>query len=249
FETYQYAEAGRQILEFAWDEFAPIYIEISKHVLYGDDEAAKSQTRHVLVYVMDSILRLLHPYMPYITEEIWQHMPHEGEALIIAKWAESPDMYDANTENNINVLIEFVQEIRNVRVEYNVEPGRRLHAIASPGSYRDTLSDYRYVFARLCNVESLDMDAAAPEKSAVIVVADATLYIPLEDMIDFDAERQRLQKELDNLNQQITRNEKQLANENFVSKAAPDVVQRVRDTLGELQASRSTLEDRLRVFE
>jgi valyl-tRNA synthetase len=248
FETYQYAEAGRQILEFAWDEFAASYIEISKHVLYGEDDAAKTVTRQTLVYVMDTILRLLHPYMPYITEEIWQHMPHEGEALIVAPWPTSPAAIDDDAENALALLIGLVQEVRLVRNEYEVDPGKRINAVADPGSYADALRDYGYVLARLCNVESIDVDASPPEQAASIVVADVTLYLPLQDMVDFEAERTRLQKELDNLVKQIDSSERQLANENFVSKAAPDVVQRVRDKLDDLQASRSIVEDRLKAL-
>ena len=246
FENYQYAEAGRQILEFAWDDFAPFYIEISKHVLYGDDDAAKSITRQTLVYVMDSILRLLHPYMPYITEEIWQHLPHEGEALIVAAWPESPTAYDEAAEDALALLIGLVQEVRLVRNEYGVDPGKRISAIADPGSYADALQRYGYVLSRLCNVASLDVNGSAPEQAASIVVADVTLYLPLQDMIDFEAERGRLQKELDNLVKQIEGSQRQLANENFVNKAKPDVVQRVRDKLDDLQASRAVVEERLK---
>jgi valyl-tRNA synthetase len=248
FENYQYAEAGRQILEFAWDEFAPSYIEISKHVLYGDDDAAKSVTRQALVYVMDTLLRLLHPYMPYITEEIWQHLPHQGDALIVAQWPQSTSEYDAEAENALGLLITLVQEVRLVRNEYGVDPGKRINAFADPGSYADALRDYGYVLARLCNVESVDVTASPPEQAAAIVVADVTLYLPLQDMVDFEAERSRLQKELDNLVNQIEGSERQLANENFVSRAAPEVVQRVRDKLDDLQSSRSVVEERLKVL-
>jgi valyl-tRNA synthetase len=245
FETYQYAEAGRQILEFAWEDFAPIYIEVSKHVLYGGDVAAKSQTRQVLVYTLDTLLRLLHPYMPYITEEIFQHMPHDEAALIVAKWAQTPNALDENAENQMAILVDLVQGIRAVRTEYGVDPAKRLSAFANAGSYGDTLANYGYVFTRLCNIESLSVNGSAPAKSAAVVAADVTLYLPLEDMVDFAAERQRLQKELENLNKQIMSSEKQLANQDFLTKAAPEVVQKMRDKLSDLQATRTVVEERL----
>jgi valyl-tRNA synthetase len=249
FASYQYAEAGRQMLDFAWEEFAPIYIEVSKHILYGSDPAAKSQTRHLLVYVMDNLLRLLHPYMPFITEEIWQHMPHEGESLMLAQWAKSPDMLDEQAEAQMGVLIELVAGIRLVRNQYGVDPAKRLHVIATPGSYAGTLQDYGFVFGRLCNIESLSLNGSAPEKSAAVVSADVTLYLPLEDMVDFAAERQRLQKELDNLLKQITGGERQLSNQDFLTKAAPEVVQKVKDKLADLQATRAAVEERLKALD
>lgn len=248
FSTYQYAEAGRQMLDFVWEEFAPYYLEISKYVLYGQDEAAKDQTRQVLGYTLDSVLRLLHPYMPYITEEIWQHLPHEGEALITASWPSSPQAYDEQAESQMNTLVQLIQGIREVRNSYNIEPAKRLHLYAQAGSYQATLADYGYIFSRLCNVESITLDQAAPAQSAAVVAADVTLYLPLEDMIDLGAERARLQKELDNILKQIESKEKQLGNEAFVSKAAPDVVNSVREKLAELLASRTAVEDRLKML-
>ncbi|MBZ0307433.1 MAG: class I tRNA ligase family protein, partial [Anaerolineae bacterium] len=158
FDTYQFGEAGRQMLEFAWEELAPFYLEISKHVLYGDDEAAKARTRQVLVYSMDTLLRLLHPYMPFITEEIWQQLPHEGDSLSLAKWPEALNLHDAVAEEKMSLMTDLVVQIRQARNEYNVPPGKRLTAIAAPGSYRDTLEQYGYVFTRLCNIERLDFD-------------------------------------------------------------------------------------------
>lgn len=246
FEGYQYGEAGRQIRIFAWDEFAPFYIEISKHILYGDDDAAKAQVRQTLLYTLDTLLRLLHPYMPFITEEIWQHLPHEGETISLASWPYALGLADDTAEAEMDVLLDLVQGIRTVRNEYNVDPGKRITAIAEAGSQYDNLRQHAYVLGRLCNIEDVDVDATPPEKSATIVALDATLYLPLEDMVDLAAERERLQKELDNILKQIGSSEKQLANENFVTKAAPDVVQRVRDKLTDLQASQTAVEERLR---
>jgi valyl-tRNA synthetase len=245
FSTYQYAEAGRQILEFVWEEFAPYYLEISKHSLYGSDEQAKARTRQVLSYSLDCVLRLLHPYMPYITEEIWQHLPHNGAALIVAEWPHSPGYADDQAETQMNILIQLIQGVREVRTQYNVEPGKRLHLIAQAGATQQVLINHAYVFARLVNVESIRVNTAIPAQAAAVVAADVTLYLPLEEMVDLGAERARLQKELENLLKQIEGKEKQLSNEAFTSKAAPEVVQGVRDKLAELLASRSAVEDRL----
>ncbi len=248
FENYLYGEAGRQMLDFAWEEFAPFYIEISKHALYGQDEIAKTRTRQVLLYTFDTLVRLLHPYMPFITEEIWQHLPHDGASLSLAKWPENLNMQDAAAEEQMALLNDLVLQIRQARNEYNVPPGKRLTAITAAGSYRETLEKHSYVFARLCNVESLDFASSAPEKAATLVSADVTLALPLEDLVDLSAERERLQKELDNLLKQIQGSQSKLANDGFVSGAPANVVQRERDKLADLQASQAIVEERLRVL-
>lgn len=248
YEGYQFGEAGRQMLDFAWEEFAPFYIEISKHILYGDDETAKSSSRQVLVFTLDTLLRLLHPYMPFITEEIWQHMPHEGESISLAKWPENLDLHDAEAEDRMGLLLDLVLQIRQARNEYNVAPGKRLTAIVAAGSYRETLEKYGYVFTRLCNIEALDFDRPAPSKAATLVAADVTLSLPLEELVDIEAERERLQKELDNLLRQIQTSQNKLANDGFVNGAPEVVVQRERDKLTDLQASLGIVEERLRVL-
>ncbi|MCL4875937.1 MAG: valine--tRNA ligase [Anaerolineae bacterium] len=248
YEGYQFGEAGRQMLDFAWEEFAPFYIEISKHILYGDDETAKSSSRQVLVFTLDTLLRLLHPYMPFITEEIWQHMPHEGESISLAKWPENLDLHDAEAEDRMGLLLDLVLQIRQARNEYNVAPGKRLTAIVAAGSYRETLEKYGYVFTRLCNIEALDFDRPAPSKAATLVAADVTLSLPLEELVDIEAERERLQKELDNLLRQIQTSQNKLANDGFVNGAPEMVVQRERDKLTDLQASLGIVEERLRVL-
>ncbi len=150
FDTYQYGEAGRQIYDFLWGEFADWYIEISKYPLYEGDAKTKQNAQRVLVYVLDTSLRLLHPYMPFVTEELWSYIPHQGETLLIAKWPQSDAAYlDERAETEMNILIELVRNIRNVRSEYNVDPAKRITAQIAPGSYRTVVDKYSYVFARL----------------------------------------------------------------------------------------------------
>lgn len=245
-DTYQYGEAGRQILTFVWDELADWYVEISKNALYGDNKIAQSQTRAVLCYVLDTCLRLLHPYMPFITEELWQAIPHEGEALIVANWPTANEAFiDDEAEGTMSTIMDLVVGVRSTRTEYNVDPGRRLEAIVSPGSLQGILEDYSYIFSRLCNVAQMRFDSAAPEDAAVIVSADVTIYLPLAGMIDLDAERQRLERERDDLQRQIDRVNGLLGNDNFVQKANPDVVQREREKLADLRASMKTVLERL----
>ncbi|RMG71982.1 MAG: valine--tRNA ligase [Chloroflexi bacterium] len=247
FDAYQYGEAGRNIRSFLWDEFAPWYLEISKHPLYNGTEADKVIARRVLVHCLDTTLRLLHPFMPFATEEIWSYLPHEGDALILAKWVEANEQYiDEAVEAQMNVFIELVRGVRDVRNQYNVDPGKRISALISPGSHEANLKRYSYVFARLCNIHEVQLiHGDAPDKAASVVASDVTLYLPLEGMIDIRAECARLSKEQEDIQQQIQRVKAQLANERFVNKAPAAVVQRERDRLTELEASALQITERL----
>ena len=249
FDIYQYGEAGRQIDDFLWSEFADWYIEISKYPLYQGDDEAKQVTRRVLVHVLDTCLRLLHPFMPFVTEELYQYLPSKGEALIIARWPQPDESYiDAEAETTMRALIDLVRGIRNVRAEYNVEPGRRITALMQPGSYEAAIREHAYLFARLCNVSGvriMEPDEAAPEQAASVVVSDITAYLPLADFVDVAAECERLSREADKLREQIARSEAMLANEQFVNRARPDVVERERARLADLQASAAQIAERI----
>ena len=249
FDIYQYGEAGGQILSFMWDEFAPFYLEISKHAIYEGTVEEQSNVRRVLVYVHDMCLRLLHPFMPFMTEEAWRYIPHGGEALIIAEWPTVDEsLISDQVEAQMNIFLDLVRGIRGVRTEYNVDPGKRISILASGGSHGDDLSAYGYIFRRLCNVEDITIlsdRSNQPENSASVVASDVSLYLPLEGMLDIAVECQRLTGEKEKLSQSIAKTENMLGNEKFVSNARPDVVQKERDRLAELQASIAQIEERL----
>jgi valyl-tRNA synthetase len=187
--------------------------------------------------------------MPFITEEIWQAIPHKGEALIIAEWPKVDENFiDTKAENEMQILMDLVVGIRNTRNEYNVEPGKRIAATVAPGNLGDVFENYGYVFGRLCNVHEVELlgnGVTPPEDAATIVAADVTMYLPLSGMVDLEAERQRLDNELEDIDRQIQRIEGMLANDNFVQKAKAEVVQRERDRLEDLVASRVAVTERL----
>ncbi|MEO1162621.1 MAG: valine--tRNA ligase [Chloroflexota bacterium] len=240
FDNYLYGEAGNQILSFMWDEFAPWYLEIAKHNLYGENEAEKTKTRRVMVHVLDTCLRLLHPFMPFMTEEAWKYIPHDGEALIIAKWPESDaTLIDEEAESQMMLIMDMIQAVRKTRKEYNVDPSKRITALVAPGSQRALLEKYDYAFGRLCNVATIELladDAPAPENSASAVVRDSTIYLPLEGMLDVEKECERLTNEREKVTADIKKREGKLANAGFVNNAPEPVVQRERDSLAESQA-------------
>ena len=249
FDTYQYGEAGRQIDDFLWTEFADWMIEISKGPLYNGTDAEKQATRQVLVHVLDTGLRLLHPFMPFVTEAAWSYLPHEGEALIMARWPVADEtLLDDEAERAMTTIIELVRGVRNVRDEYKVEPARKITALAAAGSFAPTLQQYGFVLARLCNVATLDfleVGALPSAQSAVVVVGDVTLYLPLSEFVDLAAERERLSRERDKAQDQIGRSLAMLGNEQFIARARPDIVDRERAKLAELQAMATQLDERI----
>ena len=248
FDIYQYGEAGRQIDDFLWGEFADWYIEISKYPLYQGDDDAKRNTRRVLVGVLDTCLRLLHPFMPFVTEALWNYLPNHETPLIVAAWPAADMRYlDDAAEADTQLLIDLVRGIRNVRDEYQVEPSRKITALIAAGNHPGLFENYGYLFARLCNVAALQTLEAgsAPQQAATVTVSDVTVYLPLADFVDVAAECERLGKERDKLAEQIVRSQAQLANENFVSRARPDVVEKARAQLANLQASAEQIAERM----
>ena len=249
FDIHQYGEAGNQILTFMWDEFAPTYLEVSKEALYQGTAAQQDYTRRVLVMVQDCCLRLLHPFMPFMTEEAWRFLPHAGKALILADWPVSDErLIDETVEARMHQFLEVVREIRNTRGDYKVDPGKRIRAIVRSTDAAKSLTQNAHILKRLCNVEELSLiapDAPDPENSAAIVVSDIALYLPLEGMVDIAAECGRLSDEREKLQQQLHKTKTMLGNENFVGRARADVVQRERDRLVELQTAYTQIEERI----
>ena len=249
FDVYQYGEAGNQILAFMWDEFAPFYLEISKHALYHGSPAEKSSASRVLVHVQDSCLRLLHPFMPFMTEAAWRYLPRDGEALILADWPRADrGMIDDEVESKMHAYLEIVREVRNTRGDYKVDPGRRIRAIAYDHAATRSLADNAHILQRLCNIYELTLipsNEDEPTNAASVVVGEITLYLPLEGMLDIAAERRRLADEEAKLAGQLERTSKMLNNENFVQRARPDVVQRERTRLAELEAASAQIKERI----
>ncbi len=271
-EQYQFGEAGRQIYEFLWGEFCDWYIEIAKAPLYGEDKAAAQQTRAILVYVLERTLRLLHPFMPFVTEEIWQHLPHEAapsreappqqsggeradgrEALIIAPWP-TPDALDEAAEAEMGPIMEMVRAIRNARAEYEVEPARLIAAIVVAGPRRDVAISQAHILTRLARVDESKLRIVAelsekPAKALDLVVSGYEVFLPLAELVDLERERTRLSAELEKVQQEMARTEKLLANPGFVSKAKPEVVDKERAKLQDSRERHAKLEERLRSIE
>lgn len=247
-EMYQYGEAGRQIYEFLWGEFCDWFIEIAKIRLYGEDPAARATVRRVLVYVLERTLRLLHPFMPFVTEAIWQRLPHTGEALIIARWPE-PGSVDDVAEAQMALVQEIVRGIRNARSEYNVEPARRIAAWIAAGDATVMLQEQRELLISLARLDPerlvIEPMLSAPERAATVVVGGTTTYLPLAGMVDLEAERERLRKALAALEGDIARSERLLGSDGFRAKAPAEVVAREEARLAGLKEQRTKLKAQL----
>ncbi|MGC8878135.1 MAG: valine--tRNA ligase [Anaerolineae bacterium] len=251
-EAYQFGEAGRQLYEFMWGELADWYIEMAKMPLSGRDEQARDTTLRVLVYVLERCLRLLHPYMPFVTEAAWQHLPHIGEALIIARWP-TPGVRDEEAEATMQLVMEVIRAIRNVRTEYNVEVGRHIPAIIVAGEKAAVFRSQADVLIQLAHLDTERLDIVAdlearPQQALALVVGGVEVYLPLAGMIDVEAERARLSKELERVTEQLARSERTLSNPNFVNKAPPEVVEKERAKMTALQEQAVKLRQRLHVL-
>ena len=251
-DDYNYGEAGRQMYDFFWSEYADWYIEMAKIRLKSDNARARSTTRQVLVYVLEHTLRLLHPYIPFVTEAAWQHLPHQGPSLMVAPWPEV-GVIDEAAEADMGLLITIIRAIRNARAEYNVEPGKRISALIAAGDKHKLLNKERDLLATLARLngeqlhiaESLDQK---PLNALTLVEGGVEIYLPLSGLVDIEAERKRLSGELKQVETGIARTEKMLANKNFTAKAPAAVVQRERSKLSDLKTQALKLRERLETF-
>ena len=245
-DNWQLGEAGRQLYEFLWSEYCDWYIEAAKPRLYGEQAEARKATRQVLAYTLEQALRLLHPFMPYVTEAIWSHLPgvsERAEALMTQRWPRPAERRDAPAEDAFARIQEIVRAIRNARAEYNVEPGRRIAAIFAAAG-RGLVQENLELFTNLARLDEAQVaiesnaNGSNSGPSVQLSAGGITTFLPLAGMVDLVAERKRIEKELSNVEGQISRTAGLLSNENFVGRAPEQVVKRERDKLKELEARR-----------
>ena len=226
-EKYELGVAIQKIYDFVWDIYCDWYIEMTKARLFADDAERKETAIRVLVYVLDQILRLLHPFMPFITEEIWQSIPHEGEALIIAQWPTVKEELSFKAEcAQMESVMEAIRAIRNRRTEMNVPPSKKaaLYVLtAKPQIFREG-EGFLQRLAYADDVQLLDAEPVNLEGMVTITTADAKLYIPMGQLVDVAKELERIEKELEKNRKFLASLEAKLSNEKFVSRAPEAVV-------------------------
>ena len=229
FEKFEFGEAGRLLYRFIWDDYCDWYIEMSKEVLQGENEAAKKTTRSILAYVLDNVLRLLHPVMPFVTEEIWQNVPHQGDSIVTAAYPVADASHiDEAAEEAMEKLIELIRGVRNVRAEMNTPLSKKVpmqlkvNDEATEAIFRANES---YIF-RFCNPDTLEIGQhiQAASDAVTAVFSGGEVYMPLAGLIKLEDEISRLEKEAEKLTKEVDRVESKLNNEKFVSKAPQAVI-------------------------
>ena len=245
-DAYELGVASAKVYDFIWDTYCDWYIELTKARLYGEDEKSKLAAQKVLVYVLDQFLRLLHPFMPFITEEIWQAIPHEGSFLMLADWPK----YDENLNFSVEAahmesVMNAIRSIRNRRAEMNVPPSKKstLYVVSDKGEIFRQGTGFICRLAYADQVIICDSDPEGHENMVCVVTNDAKLYIPLEELIDFEKELARIEKEKANCLKQIAMFEGKLSNEAFVSRAPEKVVAEQREKLEKNRALLAQLEE------
>ncbi|MEE3805677.1 MULTISPECIES: valine--tRNA ligase [Lysinibacillus] len=249
-ERYEFGEVGRELYNFIWDDFCSWYIEMAKLPLYGEDEVAKKTTRSILAYVLDQTMRLLHPFMPFITEEIWQHLPHEGESITVAAWPTvRADLHFADEADNMKLLMDIIRSVRNIRAEVNTPMSKKvpLFISAKDAATVAVLEANQGYLEKFCNPDTLTIGEGleAPGQSMTAVVTGAQVFLPLVGLINLEEEIARLEKELEKWAKEVKLVTGKLSNEKFVSKAPEALVNAEREKLADYESKHAVVLKRL----
>ncbi len=250
YEKYEFGEASRHLYNFIWDDYCDWYIEMSKLPLYGNDESAKKTTRSVLLYVLDAILKLLHPFMPFVTEEIYQTIPHKETSITISAWPTINEHYQFDAEvTTMNAIQEVIKSIRNMRSEVNAPLSKSIELMiktSEPNLEKHLLTNSAYI-EKFCNTSKLIISSQIEVNEQVMtaVITNGEILVPLKGLIDIEAEVNRLQLELSKLSDEVTRCEKMLSNPNFVNKAPQEKVVSEKEKLVDYKTKYETIKKRL----
>ena len=240
FDKFEFGETDRALYNFIWNDFCDWYIEMAKEDLNGNDAQAKKNTQQILCYVLDKILRLLHPIMPFVTEKIWLTMPHEGETLVTATYPTVDEaVIDRDAEEQMENLIELIKAVRNNRAEVNAPMSSAIDILiktTAPATKEILESNQEYI-QRFCHPKKLVIspEVTAPTLAMTSVITGAEVYLPLADLIDLDEEIARLQKEVAKLESEVARGTKKLSNEKFVANAPEAIVAKEKEKLAGYQ--------------
>ncbi|MBP3539706.1 MAG: class I tRNA ligase family protein, partial [Oscillospiraceae bacterium] len=238
-DNFELGVAAGKIYDFIWDSFCDWYIELTKPRLNGADEEAKLSAQKVLLYMLTEILKLLHPFMPFITEEIWQALPHEGEALMVERYPEyKAGLSFPEDEQNFEMVMSAIKAVRARRSEMNVPPSRKAHLIIVTDKKAAFEAGESYIckLAFASEVSVVDEAPAGSEGMVSVVTDNARMFMPMAELVDLEKERARIAKELANAEKQLAGQNAKLANENFVSRAPEHVVNAEREKKAKLEA-------------
>ncbi len=250
-DHYDFGEAAKTIKDFIWNEFCDWYIELIKPRLYGKaGEESRQQAQMIAAWVLRETVVLLHPIMPFITEEIWQHLPHAGQSIINAAWPQEKDAIHYEEDyNNVLFFIDMIKDIRALRHDMGISVGKKstLQFICAEKSHQAVIENYELQIKTLAFAENINIleDRNASEKQSVSTVVHGTeVILPLKDVLDISQELARLDKEIARLNSEVTRAEKKLSNQGFVAKAPAEVVQAEREKIDAYKLDLTMVEER-----
>ena len=249
-ESYRFNDAAGCLYHFVWGTFCDWYLELAKPVLNGPDGDDKREIQATTAWVLDQILIHLHPFMPFITERLWQELAMREECLALQKWPDYSSLVYAQAKDELDWVVDLVSAIRSVRSEMNVPPSVRAPLIVheAPASVRARLETHGHLIQSLARLEDVQLSGASAQNSGSvrIVVGECVAMLPLAGLIDLDAEKRRLTKEIDKLTGEIMKLSQKLENKNFVAKARPDVVEEQRVRMAEQQTVKAKMEEALR---
>ena len=254
-EEFRFNDAAHTLYEFLWHEFCDWYVELIKQRLYyTDDSTAKHTAQAVASEILEGTMRMLHPIMPFITEEIWQRLPHKGESIMTAPWPESQAAEtDPKAEGAMQTIMDVIDGIRSVRGEMNVPPSSEVEILVQTPNpetaelLTEHLEEYLPAFTRFSQI-SIAEHQEKPAAAAVAVISDVVIYIPLAGIIDIEKEKDRLQKRLDKVLKELTGAQKTLGNPNFVNRAPEAVVEQKRTRLATLESEQEKLTTNLEML-
>jgi valyl-tRNA synthetase len=249
-EKYELGEAARSLYEFIWNEFCDWYIELAKLRLYKETGVEKHTAQYVLTQVLGGIMQLLHPFMPYITEEIYHHLPERSGSVMRSNWPQANQMATFPEEREqMDLIMDVIRSIRNIRAEMNVPLGKKITIILLAGKKSEEIlktgQDYIQGLCQGEKIEFFGLDTKKPEQAAASVVQDVQIFLPLKDLIDFDKEISRLEKEIGNMDKELARLTGKLNNQGFLSKAPAEVVAKEKTKLDQYQSKKEALLERL----
>ena len=239
-EAYKFNEAAGAVYEFVWGTFCDWYVELTKPILTGGSDAAKAETRAMTAWVLDQILAMLHPFMPFITEELWErtgaHGPKRETLLALAAWPQLKGLADPAADDEIGWLVKLISEIRSVRSEMNVPAGAKIPLVLTGASKETEARAARHndTILRLARLDSVTFAGTAPKGSAQIVVGEATACLPLAGVIDMGVEKKRIEKSIAGVNSDMGKMDTKLSNPNFMSRADPEAIEETRERKVEL---------------
>jgi valyl-tRNA synthetase len=251
---YKYGEAVKIIYEFAWNEFCDWYIEFSKPKLYQEKNTIERQTsQYILWFVLENTLRLLHPFMPFITEEIWQKLPHKGESIMVSPWPKYKKEYEnKDAENKIDRIMSIIKTIRNIKSDMSIPYSKKidLYLNVNEKDKLKLIEENIYYIETMIKTKSLEIGTGIkkPEYSATGVLEGMEIFIPLKDIINISEEIARLKKKLNKINNELNIIFKKINNKDFLSRAPEAIIKKERDKANDLRGIKERLENNLKSF-